>query len=230
MMDFTVATRDFRRALQAVVPHTGPDKVPLLYRIRVSVDRDIVWFAATDRFTMGIAIASVIEHHGPASIGPTLGVFDMLPSDAGKILALFNPAGKEDEEAPSFLLRLDLTHASHLRVTDSSGLLDGESLWLNRIPMDEEFPDLPQRLSDWSESAVDLIDDGFGVTGQYVSRFTKAASLYNAPLLLTAHTGTKALIVRCGEEFLGALMPISQDETTAAKYKHARAVDDDDSR
>lgn len=179
MMDFTVGTKDFRRALRAVVPHAGPDSVPLLHRIRVSVDRDVVWFAATDRFTMGIAIASVLEHHGPT---------------AGR-------RGPELSAAPG----------PHPRQPSAGHRLLGA--------------DLPQRLSNWSDSAVDLIDDGFGVNGQYVARFTKAAALYNAPLLLTAHTGTKALIVRCGEEFLGALMPISNaDEATTARHKQwARA-------
>src|SRR5690606_22322212 len=49
------------------------------------------------------------------------------------------------------------------------------------------------------------------------ARFKAAATAYGEALEIEAHTGSRALLVRCGESFLGLMMPRAIDDEERAR-------------
>lgn len=92
LLDITVGTKDFRQALQAVLPHahTKPDEWPELARLRCHVDRQNLMVSATDRYTAAIGLCSVWSDDLGAAAD--IGVFDLALDQAKKILAVFKLA------------------------------------------------------------------------------------------------------------------------------------------
>ncbi len=208
MRSVTVGTTDFRAALQAVRVHvcTDPD-LPAITRIRLSVDPVNVTVTATDRFTLGLAIVSVQEQ----PTGNDAYDVDLIPDDVAKILSIFK-GGKEPGDSPEFLLRLDVTEQS-VTVTDCSGLIDGRALKIPRLPTSEQgLSEVPMLLAKAHFADMVLLDGGAFYGGEKLARFKVAAVQYGEPLILEAHEGTRAVMVRCGESFLGMIMPIALTE------------------
>lgn len=207
MRSVTVGTTDFRAALQAVRVHACTDpELPDIARIRLSVDPVNVTITATDRFTLGLAIVSVLEQPN----GNDAYDVDLLPDDVSKILSIFK-GGKEPGDSPEFLLRLDVTEQS-VTVTDCSGLIDGRALKIPRLPTSEQgLSGVPVLLAKAHFADLVMLGGAF-YGGEKLARFKAAAVQYGAPLILEAHEGTNAVMVRCGESFLGMIMPASPTE------------------
>lgn len=220
MASILVGTNDLRAALKSVRPHACTDQeLPSLCRIRLDVGPQNVTVTATDRFTLGLAIASVFTHLNPNTLDETdlawVEVIDLAVDDVDKILGIF-PGGKEPADEPQFLLRIE-TDPTHVVVTDSSGMIDGRALKLPRLSADEGFPDLAALV--WRvHSGPPVLIENLAVGGTYTKRFTTAASCYREPLVFESTTGSKGLMIRCGESFLGLLMPIALDEETEARH------------
>lgn len=224
LMSFTVGTNDFRRALLAVSPSVSRDeKLPMICRLRCYIDRENVTVAATDRFTAALGLVSVWDRGFFSSDG----AIDLGMPDVAKILAVFS-GGKDDGDAPQWRLRIELlekrsvtdtetpSEVSSLtvRITDASGMIDGEVLDLPALTPHENFPDLPQLFANNLAKPTGLLDL-FGVRGELLSRLKTAANVYgkHEPLVLSTPGSERApIIVRCGESFLGMVMPVYMSE------------------
>lgn len=202
-----VGTADLRAALAAVRVHACPDKdLPDLHRIRLAIGRENITVTATDRFTAGLAIASVWR----GLDGDLVCTVDLLPADAGKLLSIF-PAGKESGDEPSYRLRIDIA-PERVTVTDCSGLIDGRALTVPRLPVsDGGLSSIPASVAAHTNSAPTMLAD-MSVGGELLGRFKAASTAYKKSLEIEAHTAGRALLIRCGESFLGLLMPRDQNE------------------
>jgi hypothetical protein len=212
MTSLTVETIDFRQALQAVTPHAGNDpELPVLMRVRLEVGPQNLTVSATQRYTLGHAIVTVWDNHDGE-----LATFDLSPTDVKEILALFR-GRPGDDDGPSNQLRLDVTD-EHFKITDVSGLFEGKSLSLPRYPFDENFPKVTQliakQLTAPAEGAEQLITNG-----KMLGLFMKAASAYEKALVIEPAGNSKAMMISCGESFIGILMPIKPDDDLAAEIK-----------
>ncbi|WJJ10408.1 hypothetical protein P9990_17705 [Prescottella equi] len=220
MASILVGTNDLRAALKSVRPHACLDpELPSLCRIRLDVGPQNVTVTATDRFTIGLAIASVFTHLNPDTLDettlPWVEVIDLAVDDVDKILGIF-PGGKEPADEPQYLLRIE-TDPTHVVVTDSSGMIDGRSLKVPRLPADESFPDLASLV--WKvHSGAPVLIENLTVGGKYNARFKAATDAYRQPQTMESTTGSKGLMIRVGESFLGLLMPIALDEETEARH------------
>ncbi|OZC62120.1 hypothetical protein CH267_00840 [Rhodococcus sp. 06-621-2] len=207
MTGMIVGTGDFRAALLSVLPHAASsEKEPdSLKRIRLEPDDQNVTITATDGFSAGLAIASIWEH-----TAAELFTIEITPDDASKILNLFK-GGTEKNDEPEHLLRIELTE-THVVVTDVSGLdgIDGRVLKLPKTPVDETFPDIAHIVSRNHHAPLIAADDLI-VNGHMLGKFKVAGQCYHEPLILETHAGYKSLLVRCGESFLGVLMPAKHD-------------------
>lgn len=222
LMSFTVGTKDFRRALQSVMPHVGRDEeLPMLCRARCYVDSQNVTVAGTDRYTAALSLASVWDID---TDDPVDGVLDLSLSDVAKLLAVFRAGkDKDDDDAPAYQLRLELRTGRDnnplLRITDCSGLIDGEHLELQAQPIAENFPDLPKMFARYLSEPAGVLDT-FAVSGTLVGRLQTAAKVYSEGLVMsTGQRATSPILARCGESFLALVMPLNQTEE--AQQRHA---------
>lgn len=210
----TVGTADLRAALSSVVVHAGNDEhLPTYTRVRLLVDPVNLWVMATDRFSMGQAIVSIWEQ-----VEPGLATIDVLPEDVKKILSIFK-AGKEkaDSDAPEFQVRIEADD-EFVTLIDCAGFVDGRSYKIPRLPHDEQFLDIP-RLISRSHHAPPVMLENMAVNGTDLARFAVAATAYIKPLLIESHTGSRALLIRAGESFLGMLLPLNISEETEVRNK-----------
>lgn len=209
-MEITVGTDDLRRALRAVAPHADPDPdFPMLHRIRLEAGAENLSVSATNRYTVGHAIVSIWDH-GQGELGHV----DLSPLDVKQILVLFKgKAGSDDTPDDTLKLAVDDTH---LVITDVSGLFAGKSLKLPRYPDEENFPDI-QHLIATKLAAGKKATERLLTSGSMLGLFMKAASAYAEPLVLDPAGEAGALLITCGESFVGLLMPIKPDEDELAK-------------
>lgn len=205
-MKFTVATSDLRAALRAVSPHACPHpELYALHRVRLIREAD-VYVAATDRFTMGLAVVSALDDYENDATDGELGHLDLSPQDVKEVLALFKGKGGGSDDDPDATLRIEVTD-KHVRITDSSGFFDGKSLRLLRQPTAEDFPDLPHVLSRLLRKPA-VGQARLNTHGEMVRRFSEASKAYGgAPLVLEPTGDTGAIVVSCGESFVGGLFP-----------------------
>lgn len=209
-MRFTVGTGDLRLALKSVVPHVEPDPdMTKTHRVHVDVGPENVTASATQGFTIGHALVSIEDN-----LDGELGAFDLTPTDVKEILVLFHgKAGSGDY--PDDMVRVEVEE-KHLTITDISGLFEGKALQLPRHPTEDNFPDIAEmirsKLTTRSKSAERLV-----TSGHLVALFTKAAAAYGEPLVIDPAGNTGAMLITCGESFIGLLMPQRADEDTTAK-------------
>ncbi len=216
MTTITVGTVDLRHALTAVRAHTEHDnELPATHRIRLAVDPENVTVTATDNFTAALAIVSVwrdaLDHD------PTPVTADLLPDDIDKVLAIFK-AGKEKSDEPEYLLRLHIT-PEHVTVTDCSGLIDGRAYRVPRLPTDGgTLCGVPGWIANQHNSPATLLSD-MVVGGELLARFRAAAAAYNQPLEIEARSAMRALLIRCGDSFLGMMNPRTIDDAYRARSR-----------
>lgn len=215
--EIKVTTADLRSALQAVSVHAGPEEYPSLARVRCDLGaRGDLLVSATNRFTVALALVSVWEN----STGEMV-VFDLSPSDVRSVLAEFVPTkGDDDPGGDTLVIEVGKTE---ITFTDASGLFPDASkaLRLPRIPNEEQFPDIPKLIRTTVERGA-----GEGtqlvVSSDLLALFHKGLgrAYKGQPLLIEPGPTGTALVVRCGESFLGLLMPSRTDESQDAQ--HAR--------
>ncbi|WP_029899554.1 DNA translocase FtsK [Nocardia brasiliensis] len=201
-ISITVGTADLRHALTAVIVHAcTEDEMPSVHRVRLAVDTENITVTATDRFTAGLAIVSI--WHGEDIEGCAV---DLLPDDVKKILAIFKAGKDSGADEPDYMLRLDIA-PEHVTVTDCSGMLDGRALKVPRLPADTGILCVvPKLIAEQHGSGPTLLAD-MVVGGEFLARFKAAANAYGEPLEIEAHVASRGLLMRCGESFLGMLMP-----------------------
>lgn len=210
-MRVIVETVALRLALIAVTPHADPDvKFPQLHRVRCDVGPEHLTVSATNRYTIGHALVPVVDQ-GDGELGP----FDLSPADVREVLTVF-PTKAGGDDAPDATLRLDVD-GEHATFTDVSGLFPGKSLTLPRYPMEDNFTDVTaviaaKLLLDTREPAQRLI-----TSGRLHGLFCHAAKAYAEPLVLDPAGEGGAILVTCGQAFIGLLMPQRPDDETTAR-------------
>jgi hypothetical protein len=211
MTSITVGTEDFRLALRSVGPHADPDPdFPQLHRIRMSVGPENLGVSATNRYTVGHAIVSIWGNDDGDMTD-----FDLSPSDVKEILTLFRCTKGTGEEMPDSTLLIEVDDR-HTTVTDMSGLFPGKSLRLPKYPVEENFPSIENlikaTLNRQAKAAERLI-----TSGRFLGLFAKAAAAYGEQLVMDPSGGNAAILITCGESFVGMLMPVRGDEDMTAK-------------
>lgn len=210
-MRVTLGTNDLRLALKSVVQHVSPDQdLPELHRVRLEVGPENVTVSATNRYTIGRALVSIWDH-GDGE----LAAFDLSPGDVKDILAMF-PRKSQSDEQPDDRLEVEIT-SKHAILTDVSGLgIAGKQLKLPRYPVSKNFPDIDEMIRSCllrgARSAERMITNP-----NLVKLFLTAAAAYGGPLVLDPAGNDGAMLVTCGESFVGLLMPIRADDETTAK-------------
>lgn len=212
MTGIKVGTDDFRAALRSVAPHVDPDPdFPQLHRVRLTVGPENLTVSATNRYTLGHAIVSIWDNE-TGQVGEHV---DLSPSDVKEILALFRGKGPGGDGPPDATLLIESDNL-HTTVTDVSGLFPGKSLRLPKYPLEENFTNaehlIRQALTRQAESTERLITNG-----KLLGLFSKAASAYGEQLVMDPSGGSAAILITCGESFVGLLMPVRGDDDTEEK-------------
>lgn len=209
-VDVIVGTADLRAALTAVLAHaSGDPEMPTLHCVVCEVGTDELLWWATDRFSAGLAWHEVHSHQDAG-----LGRFAILPGDAKKLLSIFK-AGKEADDDPQYIVQIRVHHDgadSFVTVTDQSGLLPGRSY---RVPQvyaaDTPAPAIDRMLARMHRQESSWSDE-YSFNGEYLARFKAAAGAYREPVQVGAVGQSRALLMRCGAHFIGALMPVNSTE------------------
>lgn len=219
--EVTVSTADLRAALKSVVVHAGQDKEdPVMQRVRATIRSDNLLVAATNRYTVGVAVVSAWDN----TYDDDGVILDLTLAQVREILAMFRAGGKSDEDAGDDDLRLRLTDR-YLVATDTAGLFPGKEVTWPRVAVEESFPDL------LAVTGRLLVQAGTGrarklhTSGQLLSLFKAAATVYKEPIVVE-HTRDEggALCLSVGESFVGALMPVKPSDETLAQHGAWRAA------
>lgn len=192
--EFSAKLRSLRAALFSTLPHIASEKdSPDLARLRVFVTSAGVHIGATDRYTMALARLLLVDRP------QVLGCFDLYPETAKLLLRVFRPANKED----SPVVRLQVTEKA-LTVTDVSGLFPGTSLTVVPASAHPRWPDVPTILSNlWRARTQSML---MPMPGERLARFIAASRAYDWELLTEPVHGGAAVVMSCGDDFVGALM------------------------
>lgn len=188
--EVTVRLAEFRRALVAVAPHASKDKErPALRRVRLHLAAEGgVLVSATDSYT-GMLVK--VDAEVPSDLPDFVDIADVT---VPKILSVF-PAPKS-EQAEDMLLQLKVSTET-LRLTDISGIVDGESLTVDRIPTEWAFPDLRLLTGRYLRSDLEPYAGG-SYLPDFIKRFFPACKTYASAIHTLRFTHGKALLVQCG--------------------------------
>ncbi len=216
-----VGTLDLRNALTAVLPHAGTDAdYPDLSRVRLTLSAKHVFALASDRYTAALALVSTWEYDGPE-----YEIVELVPDDAGKLLRVFKAPGKESGDSPQYMLRIEVD-SDEITVTDCSGFdFGGHQLRLPRLDTAPTLGGAATLFARAHAGQIMLLDAATRmiVTGKNLARFNKAAATYDEPLMLETRSGETrqkaAVLIRCGEDFLGLIVPRPLDEDEAREAR-----------
>lgn len=212
-----VGTADLRHALTAVRVHASTDREdPQFNRVRLTFDSENVAVTASDRFTAGLALASIWD--GAESDIPDALVVELAPEDVVSILRIFR-AGKESGDEPDYMLRFEIDK-DEITVTDVSGFgIAGHALTMPRLSTEPGLASVPWLIQRQQQGAAAMLASGIAVSGEFLARFKVAGKTYAEPIALEARAEGRVLLVRCGESFLGVLSPRRMDEDYLVKAK-----------
>ncbi|WP_104116954.1 hypothetical protein [Arthrobacter sp. B1805] len=210
-MILDVNTLDLRKALQSVLPHAADD-VPAIAGVSITATVDNLYLTATNRYTIGHAIASVWDARRLTG-NPADDTFFISIETAKEILALFKSSGKksDDEVGVGEAMRITVDD-ENLRFLDVAGLFPGKLL---QIPREESEPFPVKWASVFLNSlrANKVLPERLATSGKYLRLFSSAAAAYGEPLVIEPTEGS-SILISCGESFLGLLMPVrASDET-----------------
>ncbi|MFI6215667.1 hypothetical protein ACIBCD_27055 [Nocardia brasiliensis] len=217
----TVGTADLRQALTAVTVHASTDgELPDIARVRLTIGPDHVFVTATDRFTAALAHVSTWDHDGEP-----FEIVELLVDDAAKLLRIFKVHGKDDGDAPQYTLRLDVAH-DEVTATDSSGFdIIGRRFRMPRLETAVTLNGVPALFERAHLGQIVLLDSASSmvVSGKMLARFKVAATVYDEPLAMETRSGHRkgsaSVLIRCGESFLGLIVPRQLVDEEAARAR-----------
>lgn len=223
MTRFTVATADFRRAIQSAALFAGKDpEVEMWHRVRLDVGPVNVQAWATNGYTAGLSIASVVDN-GDGE----LATFDLAPAQVKDVLHLFPVDRKHAAEQ---LLEVSLVGDEHVSVRDVSGLFPGKTVELPRLPSLDGEADpvsrIPALLGRTVHAGQKHYLDGVIVTnGEWLALFAHAARIYSDSVCLTPYSedsGRGRLLATVGDSFIGTLLGRTGDSALVTETVQAR--------
>lgn len=226
-LDVLVETSDLRAALASVLVHSDPNPEFLArHQVYLDVGTENVTVTATDGMSSALAIVSIYSNNSGV-----LGKVGLVPSDVKKVLAIHQGGKKAAEDEPQHMLQLQVDGKdskgkdeasdgqAHLVITDQSGMFPGRALRIPLVPQDSSPLDITGLIArlHYGETAW---TEGSAFPGATVARFAVAAKAYKAPIQISSVAGTRAVLIRIGESFLGGLMPVSVHESESSQQLH----------
>jgi hypothetical protein len=215
-----VPTGELRSAFKAVLPHSSSlrDDV-VLGRVQARWKTGELLVMGSDRRTVGLGHVSILDHRD----GSQTGTFDLTRAQVREILALFKRVPARDAGEVDEVLRLTVA-VDTITVTEAGGLFEGKAYVMPRIPAvsGSGYPDLPELVAHGLTRArtdADIVT----LDGDALARFKAASDAYNADLQVEPTGDHTALIVSCGQQFVGLVMPTKLDEAAMAAVKGWRA-------
>lgn len=204
--------RELLGALRAVIPHASDDEdIPAIRRVVIQISGGQLHVWATNRYTVAMASADLDDPDG------TIWRTELLPDDAKEIVRLFKPAKDAD-------LTLRLTQSgSRLTAADVTGLFPGREYTVPDISGSSDVPDIPRLIAETLDREAGPLGRPIFSAG-LLALFDAAGREYRSPLVWTPTGDHQPVIVQCGTQFLGLLMPVrssdeqndEHDETLAA--------------
>ncbi|MGQ7788737.1 hypothetical protein [Nesterenkonia sp. K-15-9-6] len=216
-----VNTADFRRALQAVIPHAHDDTSTGLAVVHFAATADHVYVQASNGTTAGMAIASVWDHQDLTG-DPDEDSFDLTVDAAKELLQVFRPKKKPENELDDQLsIQVDIAKIS---VLDVSGLFPGKAWTIPNTATSENFPNLPRMFND-AMTGRPRVPEQIVASGKLLKLFSAASAAYKDALALEPTTRPQMMLISCSESFLGALMQVrvEEDSDLARELKDHRA-------
>ena len=208
-MILNLNTLDFRRAVASVVPHVHSDPATGLGVLHFTVTAEHVYVQATNTASAGMAIVSVWEHEGLTG-DPFADHFDLDPSTAKELLAVFKAGKNQPDDAIGDALRITVS-PGEITFIDISGLFPGKAYSIPNGATTDVFPNLARVF--WSAIAAERQVPARIVTnGKLLQLFAHAAASYKQPLAIEPTETNKRMLISCGDSFLGLLMPIRAEE------------------
>ena len=224
-----VETVDLRKALRAVAAFVDKDAdkdadiTNGRARIRITADPVITYVQATNGVVGALAIVSTIALAEDSESMDDPIAFDISPSDAAKILTCFPGRDGKDGE-PGDELRLEVD-AEHLTIIDASGLFEGQSLVLGRVPDVEHPADILRTFVQLSDEPPQGPGDGVLLTyGPSLALLIGASKVYDRNILLELHQrGDRVVtLARIGESFLAVVTEPYLEEEARGTYEDYR--------
>ncbi|WP_315913600.1 DNA translocase FtsK [Arthrobacter sp. lap29] len=217
-MIIDVETSDFRQAVQAVTPHAEKEAdIVSIHRVNFAVTPHMLYVSATNRHSVGCAIANVYEVDGLTGSYED-DQFDLTPALVKEVLMLFKDKSNPGGEIGS-ALRIEVKE-EELIFTDISGLFPGKTYAIPRTKIDAPFPNIPRLIrqtivGDRKEAPR------LAAAGTLLGLFVTATKVYGDALIIEPTGARSALLVSCGESFIGLLMPrdIGDDTEEASQAK-----------
>ncbi|WFN93445.1 hypothetical protein [Gordonia sihwensis] len=112
----------------------------------------------------------------------------------------------------------DLAPVFYVHFADVSGMIPGETLELPMLPPHDHAPNVPRMIS--RELAVEGSVESFGISPDLITRFTAAAKAYGSNLIASVADDEAAMVVvRCGEDFIGAAHPERYSDLSKAAQR-----------
>lgn len=204
-MKIWVNTADFRKALQAVIPHAHDDADTGFATVHCVVTQENVYLQSTNTFTAGMAISSVWEREDLTG-DPAEDCFDLGVAMGKELLQVFKAKRKPENELDDQLSIL--VTEGQLVVTDVSGLFPGKSWSVPRpAPSGDYFPNFPRMFADAMSGRI-VPPARIIAAGKLLKLFSAASSAYGKPLTVEATSQPKQMLLSCGESFLGMLTQV----------------------
>lgn len=220
-MTIDVETSDFRAALQAVTPHAEKEaEIVSIHRVHFAVTPHMLYVSATNRHSVGCAIANIFEVDGLTGSYED-DQFDLTPALIKEVLLLFKGKANSNGDIGD-ALRIEVKE-EELIFTDMSGLFPGKKYAIPRIKIDAPFPNIP-RLIRQTISGERKTAPRLAAAGMLLGLFVTATKVYGDTLIIEPTGARSALLVSCGESFIGLLMPrdIGDDTEEASQAKQWR--------
>lgn len=224
-----VATDDLCQALAAIAPFANED-LPSWATVRLLSDEMNTYVAATSGSSMGLALVSTLSLTAADQYGlpleQTVVDIDLTPLQCKAIVSLFKASQRkpEDGEEIGSEIRIEAT-ASEVHVVDASGLFEGTSLTLPRVPTSEQRVAVLTSLARMAaQTPVQSSSHPPRWGKATLQLFTKVSATYGHPLVLE-HDATRPMVdetrsgttlVRCGESFIGLAVDTFSDDNDKA--------------
>ncbi|MFJ3957719.1 DNA translocase FtsK [Arthrobacter sp. NPDC090010] len=208
-LQFMVGTDDFRAALTSVIPHADKD-TPGVDVIHFTLTDRNLYVVATNRVTAGLAAVSAWGIEGLTGEFNGADSFNMPPTLASEIAALFRGKSKKDQE--DIMSELMITvNDEFIEVQDVGGLFPGKELKEPLASTDGPFPLPWGRLISSALLDDQTLPEQVVASGPNLKLFTTAAASYSKPLVVTPTNVANRFLIACGDSFLGILFGIRMD-------------------
>lgn len=205
------------QALRAVLPHAdGTEELPIIHRVRLDVTDHAIEALATSRYTAAIARLADDAMVDTGEIAEAWTI-DLFPSDLATVAKMFKP-GKDEQ----ITLRIDLRRDERVTFTDASGLFDGRAYTVPTVGHPEDYPDLRKLIADTMDSERGIVGT-VTYTGDLLRRFASSSASYSDALHIEPTREGKAFIVTVGQNFIGLLMPQSNNDEASAEQRKVRS-------